>query len=117
MVSYSSSGWIGLVRKPFIPAARQISNTSTMVSGSENWETYDDNSEPEADATDLPPVTLDPAESMDLDQAMRDGYSTYKGLGLGMPGARRLMDEFEVVTKPGRGTTVTMTKWHTGGRP
>jgi len=54
---------------------------------------------------------------VDLDQAMQDGYSTYRGLGLGMPGARRLMDEFEVVTKPGRGTTVTMTKWHTGGRP
>jgi anti-sigma regulatory factor (Ser/Thr protein kinase) len=53
---------------------------------------------------------------VDLDQAMRDGYSTYKGLGLGLPGAKRLMDEFEVVTKPGRGTTVTMTKWHTGGR-
>jgi RNA polymerase sigma factor (sigma-70 family) len=52
----------------------------------------------------------------DLDRAMQDGYSTYKGLGLGLPGARRLMDEFEVVTKPGRGTTVTMTKWHRGGR-
>jgi anti-sigma regulatory factor (Ser/Thr protein kinase) len=53
---------------------------------------------------------------VDLDQAMRDGYSTYQGLGLGLPGAKRLMDEFEVITKPGRGTTVTMTKWHTGGR-
>jgi len=53
---------------------------------------------------------------MDLDRAMQDGYSTYRGLGLGLPGARRLMDEFEVVTKPSRGTTVTMTKWHTGGR-
>jgi serine/threonine-protein kinase RsbT len=42
---------------------------------------------------------------------MRDGYSTYKGLGLGLPGARRLMDEFAVVSEPGRGTTVTMTKW------
>jgi RNA polymerase sigma factor (sigma-70 family) len=52
----------------------------------------------------------------DLDRAMQDGYSTYKGLGLGLPGARRLMDEFEVVTKPGRGTTVTMTTWHRGGR-
>ena len=53
---------------------------------------------------------------VDLEQAMQDGYSTYKGLGLGLPGAKRLMDEFEVATKPGRGTTVTMTKWHTGGR-
>jgi RNA polymerase sigma factor (sigma-70 family) len=53
---------------------------------------------------------------VDLERAMQDGYSTYRGLGLGLPGARRLMDEFEVVTRPGRGTTVTMTKWHSGGR-
>jgi len=53
---------------------------------------------------------------MDLERAMEDGYSTSKGLGLGLPGAKRLMDEFDVVTKPDRGTTVTMTKWHSGGR-
>jgi serine/threonine-protein kinase RsbT len=52
----------------------------------------------------------------DVPRALQDGYSTSGGLGLGMPGARRLMDEFEVITKPGRGTTVTMTKWHRGGR-
>ena len=47
----------------------------------------------------------------DVDKALRDGYSTYNGLGLGLPGARRLMDEFSVVSEIGRGTTVTMTKW------
>src|SRR5918993_3233278 len=47
----------------------------------------------------------------DVAQALRDGYSTYHGLGLGLPGARRLMDEFAVVSEVGRGTTVTMTKW------
>jgi serine/threonine-protein kinase RsbT len=47
----------------------------------------------------------------DVDQALREGYSTYNGLGLGLPGARRLMDEFAVVSEPGRGTTVTMIKW------
>jgi RNA polymerase sigma factor (sigma-70 family) len=47
----------------------------------------------------------------DLELAMRDGYSTYNGLGLGLPGARRLMDQFDVVTEAGRGTTITMTKW------
>jgi RNA polymerase sigma factor (sigma-70 family) len=46
-----------------------------------------------------------------LPEAMRDGYSTYDGLGLGLPGARRLMDEFDVQTEVGVGTTVTMTKW------
>jgi RNA polymerase sigma factor (sigma-70 family) len=47
----------------------------------------------------------------DVDRALQDGYSTYHGLGLGLPGARRLMDEFAVVSESGRGTTVTMTKW------
>jgi RNA polymerase sigma factor (sigma-70 family) len=47
----------------------------------------------------------------DLAEAMRDGYSTYRGLGLGLPGARRLMDEFDIVSEVGKGTTVTMTKW------
>jgi serine/threonine-protein kinase RsbT len=47
----------------------------------------------------------------DVERAMADGFSTYHGLGLGLPGARRLMDEFAVVSEPERGTTVTMTKW------
>ena len=48
----------------------------------------------------------------DVAQALRDGYSTYRGgLGLGLPGSRRLMDEFDIVSEVGKGTTVTMTKW------
>jgi serine/threonine-protein kinase RsbT len=47
----------------------------------------------------------------DVERALTDGYSTYHGLGLGLPGARRLMDELAVVSEPGRGTTVTMVKW------
>jgi serine/threonine-protein kinase RsbT len=47
----------------------------------------------------------------DIDRAMQDGYSTGRGMGLGLPGARRLMDEFEIVSTPGQGTTVTMRKW------
>ena len=47
----------------------------------------------------------------DPDRALCDGYSTYGGLGLGLPGVRRLMDEFAVASEPGHGTTVTMTKW------
>jgi len=46
-----------------------------------------------------------------LDVAMRDGYSSGRGLGLGLPGTKRLMDEFEIVSRPGRGTTVTVIKW------
>lgn len=51
----------------------------------------------------------------DVEAALEDGYSTYHGLGLGLPGARRLMDEFAVVSEVGRGTTVTMTKWRQEG--
>ena len=47
----------------------------------------------------------------DLEQAMRDGFSTGNSLGLGLPGARRLMDEFQIESALGRGTTVTMRKW------
>jgi RNA polymerase sigma factor (sigma-70 family) len=47
----------------------------------------------------------------DVERAMTDGYSTYRGLGMGLPGARRLMDDFALVSELGRGTTVTMTKW------
>lgn len=47
----------------------------------------------------------------DTEQALRDGYSTGGGLGLGLSGAKRLMDEFEIVSAAGEGTTVTMKKW------
>jgi serine/threonine-protein kinase RsbT len=47
----------------------------------------------------------------DVQRALEDGYSTYRGLGLGLPGARRLMDEFDIVSTVGEGTTVTMIKW------
>src|SRR5262245_53445005 len=47
----------------------------------------------------------------DLDRALTDGYTTGGGLGLGLPGARRLVDEFEIQTTPGQGTTVTLVKW------
>ena len=47
----------------------------------------------------------------DPEEAMRDGYSTYHGLGLGLPGARRLMDRLDLESVRGEGTTVTMEKW------
>lgn len=47
----------------------------------------------------------------DIRQAMRDGFSTSGSLGLGLPGVRRLMDEFEITSAPGRGTIVTVKKW------
>src|SRR5690348_16721500 len=47
----------------------------------------------------------------DIRQAMRDGFSTSGSLGLGLPGVRRLMDEFEISSQPSRGTTVAVKKW------
>ncbi len=46
-----------------------------------------------------------------VEDAMRDGYSTGNGLGLGLPSARRLVDEFEIRSAVGQGTTVTLRKW------
>ena len=47
----------------------------------------------------------------DVQRALMGGYSTSGGLGLGLSGVRRMVDEFHVRTKPGEGTTVTATKW------
>jgi serine/threonine-protein kinase RsbT len=47
----------------------------------------------------------------DIELAMQDGFSTSKSLGLGLPGTRRLMDEFEIESAIGKGTTVTIKKW------
>jgi len=51
----------------------------------------------------------------DVGAALADGFSTCQGLGLGLPGVRRLMDDFSIVSELGRGTTVTMTKWRREG--
>ena len=47
----------------------------------------------------------------DISRAVAGGYSTSGGLGLGLSGVRRLMDEFEISSEPGRGTTVTVKRW------
>ena len=47
----------------------------------------------------------------DLTLAMKDGWTTGSGLGMGLPGAKRLVNEFEIMSKPGAGTTVIVTRW------
>jgi len=47
----------------------------------------------------------------DVAQAMQDGHSTSHGLGFGLPGAKRLMDEFDIASQVGKGTTIVMKKW------
>ena len=50
----------------------------------------------------------------DIKQAMQDGYSTGKSLGLGLPGAKRLSNEFDIKSEAGKGTTVTIIRWKNG---
>ncbi|WP_434385940.1 anti-sigma regulatory factor [Melittangium boletus] len=47
----------------------------------------------------------------DLDLALRDGYTTGGGMGLGLSGSKRLVNDFEIVSKVGEGTRVTVTRW------
>jgi len=53
----------------------------------------------------------------DVDQALTDGHTTGQGLGLGLGGARRMVDEFCIESAPGAGTTVTITMWAAPSRP
>ena len=46
-----------------------------------------------------------------VEQAMKDGFSTGTGLGLGLGGAKRLSNEFEIASRPGEGTRITITRW------
>jgi serine/threonine-protein kinase RsbT len=47
----------------------------------------------------------------DIELAMKDGYTTGGGLGLGLSGSKRLVNDFEIKSSPGQGTTVTITRW------
>jgi serine/threonine-protein kinase RsbT len=53
----------------------------------------------------------------DIERALQDGFTTGEGLGLGLPGARRLVDEFDIESEPSKGTRVRLVKWaRTAGR-
>jgi serine/threonine-protein kinase RsbT len=47
----------------------------------------------------------------DIDLALRDGFTTGSGLGLGLGGSKRLVNEFDILSRPGEGTRVTITRW------
>ena len=51
---------------------------------------------------------------MSIQLAMQDGFSTGRSLGLGLPGAKRLVNEFDIKSEVGKGTTVTVTHWKNG---
>src|SRR5882757_8168083 len=65
-----------------------------------------------SDRTGITIVASDSAPGIsDIPLALRDGYSTSGSLGIGLPGARRLMDEFNIESQPGHGTIISVTKW------
>lgn len=51
---------------------------------------------------------------LDISLAMKDGYSSGKSLGIGLPGTKRLVNEFDIKSTPGQGTTVSIIKWKNG---
>jgi len=70
----------------------------------------------EVDRGELRPVLVVTARDQgpgipSIEEAMKDGFSTGKGLGLGLPSARSLVDELEIESERGRGTTVRLKKW------
>jgi len=72
----------------------------------------------EADRTGIVAIATDDGPGiLSIDAAMADGHSTGAGLGLGLPSARRLVDEFQIQSLVGHGTTVTLKKWLTRVNP
>jgi serine/threonine-protein kinase RsbT len=83
---------------------------NTMVyggGGDMDWQILDDNAR-----TGLRLIFRDEGPGIpDIKLAMTDGWTSGSGLGLGLTGAKRLVDEFELDTAPGKGTRVTITRW------
>ena len=70
--------------------------------------------EEESDRLGLVVIACDQGPGIpDVARALRDHYSTSHGLGMGLPGARRVMDDFAIESAPGEGTRITMKKWRT----
>lgn len=65
-----------------------------------------------AEQTGMSMIAIDQGSGIsNIEQALKDGFSTGQGLGLGLPGTRRLMDEFEIQSEIGKGTVVRVRKW------
>lgn len=92
-----------------VTAASELARNVFKYAGSGvmRWRYVESNSRPglELQFTDHGPGIPD------VNLAMQEGYSTGEGLGMGLPGAKRLMDELEIQSAVGQGTTVTLTKW------
>ncbi|HWP96591.1 MAG TPA: anti-sigma regulatory factor [Syntrophomonadaceae bacterium] len=95
-----------------VTAASELARNIILYSGSGNvrWRTLD-----KSGALGLELSFEDQGPGIaDIDLVMQEGYSTSGGLGLGLPGSRRLMDEMEIVSQPDQGTIITIRKWRRG---
>jgi serine/threonine-protein kinase RsbT len=94
-----------------VTAASELSRNIILYAGS-GTVTWD---EVEDDAKGIEIVFTDSGPGIaDLEQALRPGYTSGKGLGMGLPGSKRLMDEFHIESTVGEGTVVTIRKWLRG---
>jgi serine/threonine-protein kinase RsbT len=94
-----------------VTAASELSRNIVLYAGcgTMTW------GEAEGDSTGLEIVFTDHGPGIaDLEQALRPGYTSGKGLGMGLPGSKRLMDEFHIESTVGEGTVVTIRKWLRG---
>jgi serine/threonine-protein kinase RsbT len=77
------------------------------ISGRLHWEKISNGSRQGLRVT----VSDDGPGIEDVNLALKDGWTSGKGLGMGLPGAKRLVNDFSIESKPGVGTTVTITRW------
>jgi len=92
-----------------VTAASELTRNVFLYAGSGimRWQIIDSNS-----CRGIELVFIDQGPGIaDIGQAMQEGYTTSKGLGMGLPGSRRLVDEMDIVSKVGAGTTITVKKW------
>jgi len=68
----------------------------------------------DVDESEIVALVLEDARIEDVSLAVEDGYTSGKGLGLGLPGAKRLVNVFEIQSETGKGTTVTIIQWKNG---
>jgi len=92
-----------------VTAASELARNAVVHGGGGTmvWETVADNGRQGLRLT----VTDSGPGIEDTTLAMKDGWTTGTGLGMGLPGAKRLVNEFKLVSKPGAGTSVSITRW------
>lgn len=109
-----AAGFSLVEQTKIVTAASELAR-NTLVHGGGGHMELDVLSRPSGDGIRLTFVDNGPGIA-DIDTALSDGYTTGSGLGLGLGGARRLVQEFRIESTPGEGTTVTAVSWSRAGQ-